>query len=394
MANKTIPIKGMSARANEVAIEVAQFIGAVAPSHMFTDMQKATVTVHEGGAYWGKMSVPMALLNDVVNLPSNCGRAISFPDHNGPIGLLNAYYTQRPSAVMLAHLYSKFLPTFRGWQDCLQIANIPYAAVSLALEIPLKTVGAAVTHVPFKMWQYVADSDNATWKRGLMGVGAVFASLILYPLGMPFNIVGNVLGYARRAVDATVNLVSSGLAWLSDKAVSLFGLSSKYPKRYGVEGGYPTFTTSLKTLGKSIALAIGGGTIISGLINMAIIKMRTAAGVSVRPAAAGPGRPSTATAMAQMESEGGRRPALSKTHGHPDSRIASPSSGGSGSPSKSQLSKSYGATDSSSRGGASTASSVARSHCSLMTYRGVVAVSALASGPVVPPPASGVPTPK
>lgn len=281
MVEIKIPIDGMPSLSREFAIEVGQFIGAPSPFRMLTDFRKAI--------YSGKISIPVAMLVDVMNLPSNCGRTIKFSsdDDKLPSPSIIKHYTRQPASVVLDSLYSQFLPAFRGWEDILQIANIPYAAISLAVEIPLKIVGAAITHGPFKLWQYANNESHATWKRGLVGTVATIVSIPLYPIGWAFSAVGNMLGYARRSLDAVVNLVSSGLSLLSGN--------------YGKD--YPTFTTSLKTLGKSIALAVGGGTIVSGLINMAIIKVRSILGISRGPTEA---TTPSSTAVAMKKTGGGR----------------------------------------------------------------------------------------
>lgn len=254
-----MPVDGIAPLPHVVAPEFSQLIGAEAPLKTFRNyviLQQA-VDARRVNQFnvriWGKKTIVSDLIgSDLSELLSLRGRpSIEFKaisgdtDHESTEGRRTAFATyslvfglQALHKLYLTDHFPKNI--FRGWEDFLQIINLPIILLTVGCELFVKLIGAALIQPFRKGFTLATDKTHSTPKRVL---GAILALLCLpfWLIAQPFFVTGNGLGQLRRVIDATCNLASSTLAKIAD----LFRIE----QRYGIK--YPNITHCTKILLKN-----------------------------------------------------------------------------------------------------------------------------------------------
>lgn len=256
-----MPAEGIPPLPKIIAPEFSQLLGAESPLRLFTDEivfeeAKMAHRLNQSNLrVWGKKTVAGDIIaKDLNELLSLRGRdAITFKAMPAELMVANnAGSNRRTAFLMYSLLYSRealqkmYLPRgfpkswFRGFEDFLQVINIPIMMATVGVELLFKMIGASLNQPFRKGFTMVFDARSSLRER-ILGGALGLISLPLWALSQPFFLLGNGVGQVRRIIDAGCNLVSSAISLVADRF--------REEKRYGVR--YPGVMACLSVMIKN-----------------------------------------------------------------------------------------------------------------------------------------------
>jgi hypothetical protein len=233
----------------ETAAELSQLKGLVyafslpARKKLLNNIKKKLETGH--------ITVSLELIKRAIQeSPSLRGRGIDFTNHlineNDVIKKFFVYAVDHPFSGLIKIFFPHPNYWFRGFEDFLQLANVPFSAITGTCETLCKIAAALITPSVAPYWRHLISKKQKDKTTRVYWLLLLLLTLPLWPIGQSLFFVGNAFGYARRIVDASCNIVSSSLA-------ALFDLS-RTNKRYDVI--YPPIFPSIRILLKNELLFI------------------------------------------------------------------------------------------------------------------------------------------
>jgi hypothetical protein len=244
----TIPITNPD-NPNEKAPEISQLLGRLYPFVLpgrRNDLNKIKTELEAGS-----MTVGLEIIKRTIQeSPAFRGRSIEFPnpskDEDDIIKNFFIYTMDHPFLALSKVFFPHPKYWFRGFEDFLQFANIPFSATTGACEILFKMVGTIITPNVDLQWRQLFSKKQNNNQIRLYWLLLFLLTLPLWPIGQSLFFVGNAFGYSRRIVDASCNIVSSSLALILDLC--------RTNKRYNIL--YPPIFPSIRILIKNELLFI------------------------------------------------------------------------------------------------------------------------------------------
>lgn len=241
-----IPAEGVPPLRQTIAPEFSQLFGAESPFRLYADeavLEEAAFANRRKKLHlrsWGKKTVVSDIvskdLNELLSLrgrPPLQFKALAEVNNNSLDDSRRTAYTTYSLVYSNEALRKMYVPEgfpaswFRGWEDALQIINIPLTILTVGIELALKMF-ASILNQPFRKGSAIFLAEKNRTSKRILGFFIALVCLPFWAMAQPLYMAGNGVGQLRRVIDACCNLISSSVSWMAD----FFRAEQRYARTY------------------------------------------------------------------------------------------------------------------------------------------------------------------